>query len=97
MLRAADAAAPPSTTPKTISDSPIGLTLAQLLARFHADPNIAGKTLVTGARGSVVLVAAEDQDPPPQRYDHGYQATTRYLYVMRDGLVAAYAYQWTEN
>jgi hypothetical protein len=73
VLRAADVPAPPATTPETISSSPIGLSLAQLLARFRADPNFAGKTLVAGAGGSVVLVAAEDQDPPPRHYDHGYQ------------------------
>jgi hypothetical protein len=97
VLRATDVPAPPAATPKAISDSPIGLTLAQLLARFRADPNFAEKTLATGARGSVVLVAAEDQYPPPHIYDHGYQATTHYLYFMRDGIVAAYAYKATEN
>jgi hypothetical protein len=44
-----------------------------------------------------VLVTAKDQDPPPQRYDHGYQVTTRFLYFVRDGIVAAYAYKSTEN
>ncbi|HTA38956.1 MAG TPA: hypothetical protein VK760_07770 [Candidatus Acidoferrales bacterium] len=46
-----------ATTPKAISDSPIGLTLAQLPARFRADPNFAGKTLVTGARGGVATAS----------------------------------------
>jgi hypothetical protein len=97
VVRAADVPAPPETTPKTIANSPIGLTLAQLLARVRADPDFSGKTLVAGPNGSVVLVAAENQDPPPQRYNHGYQTTTRYLYFMRDGIVAAYAYKATEN
>ncbi len=97
MLRAADVPAPPAAKPQVISNSPIGFTLAQLLSRFRADPNFVGKIIQKGANGSVVLVTATDQDPPPQRYDHGYQTTTRFLYSMRDGVVAAYAYKSTEN
>jgi hypothetical protein len=97
VLRAADVPLPPATTPKAIVNAPIGLSLAQLLARFRSDPNFAGKTLEKGANGSVVLVAAEDRDPPPRLYDHGYQVTTRFLYFIRDGVVAAYAYKSTEN
>jgi hypothetical protein len=97
VLRAADVPSPPASRSKAILNSPIGLTLAQLLARFRVDPNFAGKTLVKSATGSVEMVTAKDQDPPPQRYDHGYQTTTRYLYLIRDGNVAAYAYKSTEN
>jgi hypothetical protein len=97
VLRAADVALPPASQPKVIVNSPIGLTLQQLLARFGSDPNFAGKTLVKVANGNVEMVTATDQDPPPQRYDHGYQRTTRYMYLMRDGIVAAYAYKSTEN
>ncbi len=97
VVRAAEVPAPPASQPKVISNSRIGLTLTQLLARFGTDPNFAGKTLVKSANGNVKMVTAKDQDPPPQRYDHGYQTTTRYLYLIRDGIVAAYAYKSTEN
>jgi hypothetical protein len=97
VLRAADVPAPPASQAKSISNSAIGLTLAQLLARFRADPNFAGKTLVKAANGNVDMVTAKNQDPPPQRYDHGYQTTTRYVYLIRGGIVEAYAYKSTEN
>jgi hypothetical protein len=77
--------------------SPLGLTYPQLLARFHADANLASKNVVRGRGGAVEFVTALDEDPPPSRYDHGPQSYVRQEYFFRRGVVAAYAYQETEN
>jgi hypothetical protein len=76
---------------------PLGLTYPQLLARFHADENLASKNVVRGRGGDVAFVTALDEDPPPARYDHGPQSYVRQEYFFRGGVVAAYAYQETEN
>lgn len=38
-----------------------------------------------------------DQDPPPSAYDHGFRATIFHAYALRDGIVVAHAYHFTEN
>ena len=97
ILRASDVAPPPAATHREISDPTIGITLAKLIARLHADPNFAGKNLITGAGGVVVLVQAFDEDPPPSRYDHGLQDYFLQDYFLRDGIVVARAFKATEN
>lgn len=97
VLRANDVRAPPDAMSGRIKDAALGLSLSQLIARFHADTNLAGKNLVRGVGGVVVLVTATDEDPPPSRYDHGYQAYLLHDYFLRDGIVVAHAFKATEN
>ena len=97
VVRAKDVPAPPAAVRAKIDGGPIGLTYAALLAKFHADPNLASKNIETGQGGAVVLVTAMDEDPPPSRYDHGYQSYLFQEYVVRDGVVVAYAWRHAEN
>ncbi|MBV8722429.1 MAG: hypothetical protein JO277_09780 [Candidatus Eremiobacteraeota bacterium] len=95
--RGADVGVPAGVTSGSVKQSSIGLTLAQLLNAFRSDQNFAGKMLVKGASGDVVLVWALDEDPPPSRYDHGYQTRLEQLYFLHEGVVAAAAFQFSEN
>ena len=92
-----DLKAPDGAARGQVREPSIGLTLAQLLKHLRKDPNFAGKTLLTGPRGDVLMVQATEQDPPPAVYDHGYQATTFDDYVLRNGVVVARGYTPTEN
>ncbi len=97
VLLARDLAPPPSASAKSVTGSPLGLSYASLLAKLHADDHLARKNIVRGADGTVVFVSAEDEDPPPARYDHGPQSYLFQDYFLRDGIVVAYAYKATEN
>jgi hypothetical protein len=97
VVQTSDIAPPPGAVSAKIDDTPIGLSFEALLAKFHADPNLAGKNIVKGTGGTIVLVTAMDEDPPPSRYDHGYQSYFYREYVLRDGVVVAYAYKRFEN
>ena len=97
VLLARDLAPPPSASAKSVTGSPLGLSYASLLAKLHADDHLARKNIVRGADGTVVFVSAEDEDPPPARYDHGPQSYLFQEYFLRDGIVVAYAYKATEN
>jgi len=97
ILRANDVAMPIGAIPKEIKDTTLGLTLTQLIAKFHTDANLAGKNMVTGAGGVVVLITATDEDPPPSRYDHGYQTYVFHEYFLSDGIVVAHAFKAAEN
>jgi hypothetical protein len=96
-VRTADAGTPPDAPAANITDSPIGLTLSELLAQLHADRHLWSKTLVEGSAGTVVLVAAHDvlgidncnsgQCEVVNRIDESQ------LYFLADGVVAAFARQ----
>jgi hypothetical protein len=97
LVPASDVPAPPSPTPEAVKSSPIGLAYNALLAQFHADKNLASKNLVTGTGGTIVLITAMDEDPGAGSYDHGPQGFFYREYVMRDGVVVAYAWRQFEN
>jgi hypothetical protein len=97
ILSGRDLKAPDGAARGQVREPSIGLTLSQLLARLRKNPNFAGKTLLTGPGGEVLMVQATEQDPPPAVYDHGLQATTFDDYVVRNGVVVARGYTLTEN
>jgi hypothetical protein len=97
ILSIRDLKAPDGATRGEVREPSIGLTLSQLLARLRKDPQFAGKTLLKGPGGEVLMVQATEEDPPPAVYDHGYQATTFDDYVLRNGVVVARGYTPTEN
>lgn len=97
ILSSRDLKAPDGAVRGQVREPSIGLTLSQLLERLRKDPHFAGKTLLTGPGGEVVMVQATEQDPAPAVYDHGYQATTFDDYVLRNGVVVARGYTPTEN
>jgi hypothetical protein len=91
-LRAADAPAAPGASQSAVGDDDaIGLRLPQLIAKLRDDPNLADKSEVKGSTGgSVVMVTATDQNPPPATYDHGPQSQWVRAYLLRDDVVVAY-------
>lgn len=98
VLRARDVSPPPAgASAGPVTAGPLGMPFARVLASLHADPNLVRKTIVRNAAGGVLLVTAFDEDPPPARYDHGFRSYLRRDFVFRDGAVAAYAFDATEN
>jgi len=97
VARAAVLAEPPSSAGTVANDMSIGRNLKQLLDSLHKDDHLAGKNLIADASGTVTMIEAKDQDPPPSRYDHGYQVTTMQFYLFQNGVVAAHGWGSFEN
>lgn len=97
ILSARDFPPPHGAIAASVHDTSIGLSYAALVREIHADTYLASKEIVRASNGDVVMVELADQDPPPSAYDHGFRATIFHAYALRDGIVVAHAYHFTEN
>ena len=97
IVPARDFPPPRGATVATVHDTSIGLSYVALMRGIHADTYLASKEVIRASNGDVIMIELTDQDPPPSRYDHGWRATIYNAYALRDGVVVAHAYHYTEN
>lgn len=97
ILSARDFPPPHGAIAGSVHDASIGLPYVALLREIHSHTYLASKEIVRASNGDAIMVELADQDPPPSAYDHGFRATIFHAYALRDGIVVAHAYHFTEN